>query len=56
MQLFLRFDAFGRRLHLEVGGEADHRADQRGVAAFGSDAPRTKLWSILILSNGTRCK
>src|SRR5205085_7498647 len=33
-QLFMCLDALGRRLHVQIGREPDHRADQRRVAAL----------------------
>src|SRR6185369_10407195 len=34
LQFLWRFNTFSGRLHLEVGRQADHRPDQRGVAAL----------------------
>ena len=52
-QVVVGLDALGAGIHAEGLGEGDDGADDRGVAVGRVDAaPRTKLWSILILSNG----
>ena len=54
LQIVVGLDALRAGIHVERLGERDDGADDRRVAVGGADdaAPRTKLWSILILSNG----
>ena len=53
LQVVVRFDALGAGIHAQRFRQRDDRADDRRVAVVVVEAaPRTKLWSILILSNG----
>ena len=53
LKVVVGLDALGAGIHAQRLGERDDGADDRRIAVGRLDAaPRTKLWSILILSNG----
>jgi hypothetical protein len=52
LQVVVGLDALGAGVHAERLGERDDGADDRALRLVVDAAPRTKLWSILILSNG----